>query len=80
MNELVRAISAFSPETEELVWDQEFDGRLIDELRPLFDVGDDYDMVFDYAIHDDIKNEVSRITGISLAGPYDYFLDTWVRE
>lgn len=79
MSRIVRAIEAFDPVTEFRSEKWEIDDSLIDLLRPLFDVGDDLEMVFDYAINDDIKDEVSRITGVPLNGPYDYFLSAWAR-
>lgn len=74
----VYAIFGFDRESELLVREYKFDERLVEELRPLFDVGDDVEMIaWSYPVSEDIKADVSRITGIPLTEDLDYFVESY---
>lgn len=80
MRKDVRAITAFPKGGDDLVHKYEFEDSLVDYLRPLFEIGDDYDMVLVYPIDDNVKGEVARITGIPMNEDLDYFLEAYYVE
>lgn len=78
MSKSIYAIYGFDRESERLVCEHKFDERLVEELRPLFDVGDDVEMIgWSYPVCEEIKADVSRITGIPLTEDLDYFVESY---
>ena len=63
-------------EDDELVFSQEFPEEKMDELRPLFDYGDDFEMYAGaYEVTDAIRDRVSAILGIELRPGVTYYVE-----
>lgn len=62
---------------EAMVVEQQFAEEKIAELRPLFDFGDDTELVAGtYEVTDDIRDQVSEILGIELDPEISYYVES----
>jgi len=73
---LLRELVAYPYDGDEPVGSVEFDDRLIDDLRPLFDIGDDEDMVDVYPVAAARYAEVAAILGTPLRPDREYFIES----
>ncbi|WP_020579924.1 DUF7683 domain-containing protein [Actinopolymorpha alba] len=72
---VVREIVGFDQE-DALVFSQEFPEEKIDELRPLFQYGDDEQLYAgSYEVTDDSRDRVAAILGIELRPGLAYYIE-----
>lgn len=73
---LLRELVAYPVDGDEPLGSVTFDDGLIDDLRPLFDVGDDVDMIHVYPVTSIQRAAVARLLGVELAEDREYYLES----
>lgn len=78
--DLIREIVGFRLSDESLQFFVEFSEGKIHELKPLFNTGDDYDMLLEYHIPSHLIGQVAEILNLKFRPGLKYYVSTSRKE